>query len=172
MNDEPLPIVCDATVVLNLGHRGNMATVVAKLREQRGLWVTPEVIREVTKHDPDFYRLFLEEHFTVVSEVEQVLSEISDPGVGLLGPGELSVLMTCMAKGWVAGIDELEGRKAARVLKIPLMGTIGILDQAVTAEWLDGEEALNTLRRLRTHGFHCPKVLANDDFADYIARLK
>lgn len=86
--------------------------------------------------------------------------------------GELSVLAVCRIKGWLAGVDERAGRNAARMLGLKLMGTIGIVERAIVCGWMTGEEGLDALRRLREQGFHCPKVLANDDFADYLSRFR
>ena len=160
-------------MVLNLGHRGGLAEIARRLAEERGLHVTPEVIREVTRSDPDFYLAFLAESFTPADSL--IHPPPGDTGLddGVLGDGELSVLAVCLDhSGWLAGIDELAGRKAARKLGVPLLGTIGVIEHAVKSGWINEDAALDSLRRLRSAGFHCPKVLANDDLAAYLARLK
>jgi predicted nucleic acid-binding protein len=173
MPERPPPIVCDATMVLNLGHRGGLGEVARLLSQERGLMVTPEVVREVTKSDPDFYLAFLSEHFTVVESLKNSPPNESKVDGGILGDGELSVIATCMDHPeWLAGIDELDGRKAAIKLNIPLFGTVGIIEHAAECGWMTEDEALMALRRLRSAGFRCPKVLANDDLADYVSRLK
>ena len=170
--DSPLPIVCDATVVLNLGQRGELGHIAGKLRHARTLYVTPEIVAEVSKVDPDFYRGFISAHFEVHTAIESPLPPCPDPSIGQLDAGEVSVLMACRAHGWVAGIDEREGRKAAQFFRIPLLGTIGILEEAVAAGWMDADQALEAVSRMRQRGFHCPKVLSNDDFSEYISRLR
>ena len=160
-------------MVLNLGHRGELGEVARLLSQERGLMVTPEVVREVTKSDPDFYLAFLAEHFTTMESLNNPPPNESTIDEGLLGDGELSVIAACLDNpGWLAGIDELDGRKAARKLNISLFGTVGIIEHAAKSGWIEEDDALAALRRLRSAGFHCPKVLANDDLADYVSRLK
>jgi len=160
-------------MVLNLGHRGGLAEIASRLAEERGLHVTPEVIREVTRSDPDFYLAFLAESFTPAESLIHPPPGDTGHEAGILGDGELSVLAVCLDHpGWLAGIDELDGRKAARKLGVPLLGTIGVIEHAVKSGWMDEDAALDSLRRLRVAGFHCPKVLANDDLEAYLTRLK
>ena len=172
MTGKLLPIVCDATVVLNLGHRGGLSLIAIKLKAERGLYVTPEVVREVSQTDPDFYAAFLAEHFITIGALDGAPPDCTELEDGLLDEGELSVLAVCRDNGWLAGIDELDGRKAARFLKIPLLGSLGIIDHAVKLLWMSEDEGLDVIRRLRRGGFHCPKVHANDDFLDYLARMR
>ena len=172
MSKHPTPIVCDTTVVLNLGHRGRLDALAGHLRKERKLYVTPEVTHEVARNDPAFYSTFLSLHFDAVSEPVigwPKLSEVAGQG---LNAGEMSVLAACQVHGWVAGIDELGGRRAATALGLKLMGTLGMLAHAVEEKWMDDEEALEAIVRLRQAGFHCPKVLANDDFQEYMNRLR
>lgn len=172
MNEPLLPIVCDTTVVLNLGHRGDLTAVAQKLKEERALYVTPEVVKEAIRTQPEFYAAFLAAHFQTISEhiTEWPDAELwSRAGLEM---GEISVLAVCRIKGCLAGMDELAGRNAARTMGVKLMGTIGILQRAIACHWITEDDGLDALRRLRESGFHCPKVLANDDFADYISRLK
>jgi len=169
--DEPA-LVCDATVVLNLGHRGELAALTAKLAAERRLVVTNEVEREVSLDDPAYYTQFLGEHFTInqdsltrVPEVVQAASPL------LLDAGEISVLSLCLQTGWTACVDETDGRRVAKKLQLTVMGTLGILNHAISRQWMNDAECLEAVRRLKQGGFYCPKVLANDDFADYFARM-
>jgi hypothetical protein len=60
-------LVCDATVVLNLGHRGGLEDLTAALAQDRKLVVTTEVAREVSLDDPSFYQGFLARYFVIDS---------------------------------------------------------------------------------------------------------
>lgn len=172
MKEDEAALVCDATVVLNLGHRGELAALTARLAAKRRLVVTTEVQREVSLDDPEFYTAFLREHFTVnhdaltrVAEVVQAASPV------LLDAGEISVLSLSLQTGWTACVDELEGRRVAKKLQLPVMGTLGLLNHAISQQWMTADDCLDVVRRLKQRGFYCPKVQVNDDFADYFARL-
>lgn len=89
MPERPPSIVCDATMVLNLGHRGGLAKLAWRLQEERGLIVTPEVVREVTKSDPDFYLPFLADHFITVEKMENPPPDEAKLDDGLLGDARL-----------------------------------------------------------------------------------
>lgn len=60
-------LVCDATVVLNLGHRGGLEDLTAALAKAGKLVVTTEVAREVSLDDPSFYQGFLARYFAIDS---------------------------------------------------------------------------------------------------------
>ncbi len=172
MKEAEPTLVCDATVVLNLGHRGDLAELTSKLTAERRLVVTTEVEREVRLDDPDYYSRFLEQYFTIdrssltcVPDVVQAASPL------MLDAGEISVLSLCLQTGWTACVDETDGRGVAKKLNLNVMGTFGILQQAIHRKWMTDAESLNVVRRLKRSGFYCPKVLVDDSFADYWARL-
>lgn len=172
MKSEEPPLVCDATVVFNLGHRGGLSSLVGKFSAQRKLMVTIDVADEVNRDDPAFYSDFLTAHFTInrdpLSHIAEVI-EVARPV--MLHAGEISVLALCLQNGWTACVDEKEGRKVARQLHLNVMGTLGLLKEAIQKEWMTDDECLDAIRRMRQGGFFCPKVQVNDDFADYCARL-
>jgi predicted nucleic acid-binding protein len=165
-------LVCDASVVLNLGHRGQLAELVAMLGAEYGLVVTDEVVREVTRDDPDFYRAFVARQFTVLSQPLAAMERIPEQWKRSLDAGELSVLALCLEHdGWQACIDETLARKAARGLGIAVTGTIGLLYRALTSGCLSDDECLEAVRRMVQKGFYCPRVSANETFHEYHQRL-
>jgi predicted nucleic acid-binding protein len=97
------------------------------------------------------------------------LEQVEDPAVppGILtwdlGDGESSVLAWALARpGTRAVIDDLEGRRCAEALGIPLRGTVGLVLRARRAGIIDS--ARDTLDRLRAGGMYlsdriCAEVL-------------
>ena len=172
MIDLGAPLVCDATVVLNLGHRGGLEDLTTALAQVGQLVVTTEVAREVSLDDPSFYGGFLARHFAIdnrpllrVAEIEKAASPVR------LDSGEISVLSLCLQTGWAACIDESDGRKVAAVLELKCFGTFGLLRLGIRQGWMTDGQALDAVRRLRSGGLYCPKVFANDTFAQYFERL-
>jgi len=172
MIDLGATLVCDATVVLNLGHRGGLEDLTTALARVGQLVVTTEVAREVSLDDPSFYGGFLARHFVIdhrpllrVVEVEEAAGPVR------LDSGEISVLSLCLQTGWAACMDESAGRKVAGALELKCLGTFGLLRLGIRQGWMTDEQALDAVRRLRSGGLYCPKVFANDTFVQYFDRL-
>lgn len=175
MNDrmkQETPLVCDASVVLNLGLRGGLTSLVMKIKATRSLVVTAEVEAELQGDDPDFYGRFLSDHFQMVREPLPCLPKVEQASLpDGLDAGEMSVLALCLERQWEPAIDERLGRQVARVLGMTPVGTLGLLQMACSQNWMNTDECLNAIQRVRANGFYCPKVLVNDDFPEYMARL-
>ena len=170
---EEIPLVCDTSVVSNFGRRGDLRGLVERLRQEGPLIVPQEVESELLWDDQEYYRSFLEKHFEVIRTSPKKLEEVAAAAGSIaLDAGESSVLALCLERNWRPCIDETQGRAVARRLKLHPVGTIGLLQRAAALSWMSAEECLEAVRSLRTAGFYCPKVLANDDFSDYVARLK
>ena len=82
------------------------------------------------------------------------LKQVEDPAVppGILawdlGDGESSVLAWALAhSGARAGIDDLEGRRCAESLGIPLRGTVGLVLRGRAARFAVGTSLPRSLRR-------------------------
>ena len=172
MRKRDSPLVCDASVVLNLGHRGELGELVAELRNERVLTVTPEVVREISLDDPAYYRAFLSGHFKTHAKPLLAMERIPEEARNRLDPGELSVLAVCLEEGWTACIDETLARKVALELDIPLTGTLGLLGHALDQKWMTDASCLAAVRRMKHNGFYCPKIPVNDEFLDYLTRMK
>ncbi|TAG10186.1 MAG: hypothetical protein EAZ42_04540 [Verrucomicrobia bacterium] len=139
---------------------------------ERELTVTPEVVREVSQDDPAYYREILKDHFKLHERPLAAMSKIPMEARDSLDPGELSVLAVCLETGWTACIDETLARKVALSMNIPLIGTLGLLGHAVKQKWMTNDDCLAAVRRLKQNGFYCPKVHPNDDFFEYLARMR
>lgn len=166
-------LVCDASVVLNLGHRGALKGLCGWLAQGITLVVTPEVQKEVMLDNAEFYCGFLRDHFNLNSEALKRVNEVRLAARPcLLDAGELSVLALCLEHGWEACIDELAGRKVARKLGLRVTGTIGLLRLAFDSGFLTDADCVDALIRLRKGGFHCPPVMKGDNFTSFFARLE
>jgi predicted nucleic acid-binding protein len=165
-------LVCDATVVLNLGHRGGLEDLTAALAQDRKLVVTTEVAREVSMDDPSFYQGFLARYFAIDSRPLLRAADVENTALPMrLDSGEISVLSLCLQTGWAACIDESAGRRVARALELECFGTFGLLRHGIDQRWMTDHKALEVVRRLRSRGLFCPKVLPDDSFTRYFARL-
>jgi predicted nucleic acid-binding protein len=165
-------LVCDATVVLNLGHRGGLEDLTAALVQDRKLVVTTEVAREVSLDDPSFYQGFLARYFAIDSRPLLRVADVENTALPMrLDSGEISVLSLCLQTGWAACIDESAGRRVARALELECFGTFGLLRHGIDQRWITDHKALEVVRRLRSRGLFCPKVLPDDSFTRYFARL-
>lgn len=70
-----------------------------------------------------------------------------------LDAGEIEVLLLAhdMHPDWVL-IDERQARRVARVMGLPVKGTLGVLLAAALAGWLSKEEAIAALQKLTDSG--------------------
>lgn len=174
MRPDAPPLVCDATVVFNLGHRGRLEQLAERLKADRGLQITPDVEREVTRDPHDgFYERFLPACFTRCAEPLTALNKIPAEFAPMLGDGEKSVLSLAKQRQWTACIDESLGRKAALAMGLLPTGTLGLLEEAVNRQWLTDAEAMDAIRRLHQNRFVLPlRPGVNDDFAEYMQRVR
>ena len=133
------------------------------LRQSAQTIVVPEAVaREILARGP--------RDLTAVTLASSTwLKQVEDPAVppGILawdlGDGESSVLAWALAHpGTRAIIDDLEGRRCAEALGIPLRGTVGLVLRARRAGLIDS--ARDALERLRRGGMYlsdriCAEVL-------------
>lgn len=174
MIDISLPLVCDASVVLNLGHRGGLEVLTKRLVGELKitLVVTTEVEKEVSRDDPVFYRKFLSAYFQIDRDPLHRIVEVEQAAFPkVIGSGEKSTLSLSLHNGWQACIDETIGRSVANKLEIPFFGTFGILKLGITNNFLSDEEAATTVQQLRMRGFYCPKIPLNETFSEYFNRF-
>lgn len=174
MIDFSLPLVCDASVVLNLGHRGALEGLTRTLATDLNLkfTITTEVEKEVSRDDPHFYGKFLNACFQIDRSPLCRIADVEQAALPrFLDSGEKSILSLCLQTGWQACMDEIAGRRVAKNLEISVFGTLGILQIGIVHGLMSDEESLDAVRRLRTGGFYCPKVIINETFAEYCARF-
>lgn len=94
----------------------------------------------------------------------QIRAPASQPTIEplLLGldDGEMQVILLAreMQPIWVA-IDERLGRRVARAMQIPLIGTLGLLLAAFHAELLTKQQTINTANQMVTEGIRISPAL-------------
>jgi predicted nucleic acid-binding protein len=65
-----------------------------------------------------------------------------------LHPGEVAAIsLALQVKADILLIDEADGRRVARERRIPVVGTIGVLELAATRGWIDLEATYDLLRQ-------------------------
>lgn len=115
--------IADASPLVVLAKTGNLDLL-------RGLCasviVPPAVAKEVLAgREDDPARKALETGWGVRSEPTQIPGSVREWG---LGPGEEAVLAEALRRpGAVALLDDAQGRRAAKTLRIPVRGTLGVL---------------------------------------------
>lgn len=126
--------------------------------------VVPEpVITEIHGHGPDDPTV---EAIRRVDWLATAPAPVIPPGVAAwdLGPGESAVLALALAEpGAAAVIDDLEARRCARSLSIPLIGTLGLVILAKQ----DGriQAARPVMVRLRASGMYLSDRVINETLA-------
>jgi predicted nucleic acid-binding protein len=73
-----------------------------------------------------------------------------------LGAGERSCMAVARGRNSLVATDDLDARRVARRLSIPLTGTLGILVLCVTRGLVDGAEADGLLARMVAAGYRSP----------------
>lgn len=149
------PLVCDASVVLNLGQRGRLARLVECLAARTRLVVTEQVAAELRVDDKAYSDQFLQAHFQIEEGLLHKLPEVEQASLpDGLDVGESSVLALCLERGWVPAIDEKPGRAVARRLGMKPTGTIGLLHLALAEGWMTDDECLDA-NSIRPAGWTC-----------------
>ncbi|MFZ5517882.1 MAG: hypothetical protein ACOY90_14655 [Candidatus Zhuqueibacterota bacterium] len=168
------PLIFDASVIFNIGHRGELSQVIARLAERYRLLVPPEVVEE-TQRISEFRQYY---HNLISADFEQHAGKVpamySDAIIKLatrLGSGELNVIILALDTGGTAVIDERTARKEARTLNIPVTGTLGLLQYAMQQAWLTEQEALVKIETLRANGFRIPSFAHGQMLSEYLSNL-
>jgi len=95
--------------------------------------------------------------FLEVVRVED--SPLLDGLRSLLDPGEAEALVLARERGLPLLVDEKKGRSIARLMKIPVLGLIGVLILAVEREILLPDEAVVILHQAKERGFRVSGAL-------------
>ena len=96
------------------------------------------------------------EYLAAMSFLEVVSVEDSpllDDLRSLLDPGEAEALALARERGLPLVVDEKKGRSIARLMKIPVLGLVGLLIMAVEREILLPDEAVVILHQAKARGF-------------------
>ncbi len=166
-------LVCDTSVVSNLGRRGGLEALVRRLAERHALCVPQEVERELLRDRVADHGDIVNKWFAVdrrpLAKIHEVLRHDPDQA---LDAGETAVLALGLELSGRVCVDERVGRRVARALKLENYNTINLLEMGLREGWMSDGECLAAVIRMKAAGFYCPKVLANDDFEAYAWRLR
>jgi predicted nucleic acid-binding protein len=166
------PTIFDTSVVFNFGHRsgGYGENILRQLGAEHKLVIPPDVQTEMLQDvQDDFdYPAFLQTHFTVYptsspSPDDERLQDLSKK----LGADELAVISLSLHCSGTAAIDEKKARGEAKKLDILVVGTIGLLNEAVTQKWVDGNSALEMTRTIVQLGGRLPDLGASKRWSEY-----
>lgn len=143
-------IVCDTTILLYLGRIGQIGLLPALFDP---VWVPEPVDLEL-----DMGRLLRRDTvdpkdlpWAVLVPVPQAMIDALPPS--RLGPGELAVIAHANAHpGCVAGLDDMQARRVAEVLGLPVAGTLGLLVRAKRAGLVPAVRPL--IDAVVAEGFH------------------
>jgi len=98
----------------------------------------PEVVRTWITNPPEWI------------SVEEVIVP-HDDALGALEPGERAAIVLAEQRSLLLVIDELEGRRVAKVRGLLVTGTLGVLDRAAARGLLDFTDAIARLQRTTFH---------------------
>jgi predicted nucleic acid-binding protein len=163
------PLVFDASVLFNFGHRGNLSWLLVRLRESYDLIATPSVVAEVVVEPRFDYTAFIAEHIGIQQSttIPDDLSRLAMLSASL-GVGELDVILLTMQTKGTAVIDERAARRHARELELEVIGTLGLLQYAVEQTWINDIDVLASVQQLRRNGFRCPSAQGFTSLAKYL----
>lgn len=99
-------------------------------------------------------------HLTGLQTSEEL--ELFGRLLGRLHTGEAASITLAYHRGWTFLSDDKAARQAARLLEIPVAGTIGILIALVRRQHLTLEAADGLLTHMRTHGYFSPVETLRD----------
>jgi predicted nucleic acid-binding protein len=126
------PLVFDASILFNVGHRGELRDLLRRLRTSYILLVPAVVVEEVSAEPSFDYRAFFSEYFEIRAgnAPPDFLSKLAFISARL-NAGEIEVMTLCATVSGTAVIDEKAGRAVATQLGLPVTGTLGLLQYAV-----------------------------------------
>jgi predicted nucleic acid-binding protein len=164
-------LVFDTSAILNCGKRGECEFLLERLAEGHGLLTTPEVERELC--DPRhaaYYHGLLRKLFKVqgAEEVRIDLAALRRL-TGLLGSGELSVILLAMDLKARVVLDEKVARAQAVELKLQVTGTLGLLMEGIERKWCTDDQCMGIARHLHANGFRIRPARTNESFREYFA---
>lgn len=165
------PIIFDASVVFNFGHRsgGHGESVLRQLGAEHELVIPHEVHIETLRdaRDDFDYPTFLQTHFAMKLVASHSYDERLKSLSKKLGGGELAVISLSLHGAGTAAIDEKLARREAKTLNVPVVGTIGLLQEAVTQKRVDGNLALEIVQTVIQFGGRLPNPHEAKTWSEY-----
>jgi predicted nucleic acid-binding protein len=167
-------LVFDTAAVFNFGHRGELTFLLEKFAKDHRFMTTSAVVAEIT--DPDrkpFYDRFLSTWFKVQ---EPTTTPFDLPTLSrltrILDAGEISVMALAKELKATAVLDEITARAEANALAIKLIGTLGLLHEALKRKWATDADCWTRTAQLCDRGFSIRRPRPTESFADYMRSLE
>ena len=167
-------LVLDTSAIFNFGHRGQLDALLKRLAKHYTFAATTVVCDECSRGaQRQFYEAFIPAHFQlrspeVVSFPEADLRRLA----ATIHPGEISVILVAAELNAIAVIDDRVARNEARRLNVRVIGTLGLVESALTQHWLTDDQCLEIVARLRAGRFSIRRPGANETFAEYFRRFQ
>lgn len=168
------PLIFDSSALFNFGHRGNLEHLLERLQQDFQLLIPPIVEEEVSLKNPDFYGLLIDRFFVIrepnpdAKWGEFLAMFARDVG----GGGELSVVGLALETSGTVVMDERAGREKAKEYGLAVTGTLGLLDYAITARWINEQEAIEIVKALCGAGFRIRPVMPEMNWRRYLESLE
>jgi predicted nucleic acid-binding protein len=163
------PLIFDASVLFNFGHRGELHDIIQELKNNFRLIITQSVRKESSgETNRAFYEKFISVYFEYYTgkPVKKYEKEITDI-TRTLGSGEIEVIVTALELNGTAVIDEKLARREAIKLNIEVTGTLGILKFALVNSWINNTRAVKIVDTIRKKGAYIPLRKRGQTFEEY-----
>lgn len=167
-------LVFDTSAILNFGQRDHLEELLPKLATIYQIVTTDAVVQELVGPDQrEFTARLLRTHF----HQHKLKTEPFDLAVmshlsGMLGSGEISVITVTRELTGIAVLDDRTARIEAAKLGLKIVGTLGLLHEAMQRRWLTDDQCLDKVRALHANNFRIRNPHANETFAEYFAALQ
>jgi predicted nucleic acid-binding protein len=166
-------LVLDTSAIFNFGHRGQLEPLLIKLAKQYR-FATTALVQEECGRGPqkEFYKSFVPLHFQILEpEKISIPQKEFDQLRATIDTGEISVMLLAADLKGIAVIDDRLARNEAARLGIRIMGTLGLIEQAMKLGWHTDDECIEIVLRLRAGKFSILPPGANETFAEYFQRF-
>jgi len=167
------PLIFDASVLFNFGHRGGLQDIVQGLKNHFRLIITESVRKESSgESNRAFYEKFISDYFEIYTgmplrKYEKEITVLTQT----LGSGEIEVIVTAMELNGTAVIDEKLARREAINLNIEISGTLGIIKYALDNSWVDNARAVKIVDTIKEKGAYIPVRKREQTFDEYFLKI-
>src|SRR5262245_25500757 len=130
-------VVFDTAAILNCGKKGECEFLLERLANDKVLFTTPEIEKELRHpEDPLFLNGLVEKHFKIQSPKNfQIDYENLTQLARVLSSGELSALLLALElNAWLI-MDDLTARKAVSTINVRVACTFNILADGLKRKW-------------------------------------
>jgi predicted nucleic acid-binding protein len=166
-------LIFDTSALFNFGHRGELEFLLKKMAAHARLLTTQAVCDEcVDPNRKEFYTTLVKTHFAVQSAGSVAIPDDAFRRISaVLGAGEISVLLLAAELKATAILDEKVARREAAALGIKVIGTLGLIADCLTRNWLTEGECLRRIVKMHAAGFRIRKPHANETIVEYFREI-